>query len=118
MRASFESANADQGRLSARPGIDPFVASAAADRCLAGTVRAAVGSACRADGRILLPAHLQEETIMGDYDKGQDQGKPGQDDKPGFDKQQEQQGGKEDQGQDKGADFDKEDAGGKPDQQQ
>ena len=117
MRASFESANADQGRLSARPGIDPFVASVAPDRCFPGTVRPAVGSDPHASGRILLPAHL-EETIMGDYDKGQDAGKPGQDDKPGFDKQQEQQGGKEDQGQDKGADFDKEDAGGKPDQQQ
>jgi len=51
---------------------------------------------------------------MGDYDKGQDMGgKPGQDDKPGLDKQQEQQGGKPDQGQDQGGDF-----GGKPDQQQ
>lgn len=48
---------------------------------------------------------------MGDYDKGQDQGKPGQDDKPGFDKQQEQQGGKPDEGQDKGAEFDKDDGG-------
>jgi len=59
---------------------------------------------------------------MGDYDKGQDLGKPGQDDggKPDFDKQQEQQGGKPDQGQDKG-DFGKpgqdEDYGDKPQQQ-
>jgi hypothetical protein len=61
--------------------------------------------------------------IMGDYDKGQDMGKPAQNDggKPDFDKQQEQQGGKPDQGQDKGGDFGKEDAGDKfdkPDQQQ
>lgn len=47
---------------------------------------------------------------MGDYDKGQDMGKPGQDDggKQDFDKQQDQQGGKPDQGQDKGSDFGKE----------
>lgn len=49
---------------------------------------------------------------MGDIDKGQDQGgKPGQDDKPDFDKQQQQDGGKPDQ-QDQG------DAGEKPQQQQ
>ena len=56
---------------------------------------------------------------MGDYDKGQDQGKPGQDDKPDFDKQQEQQGGKPDQGQDKGfGKEDQDDKFGKDDQQQ
>jgi hypothetical protein len=65
---------------------------------------------------VLLPL-LREDNIMGDYDKGQDQGKPGQNDggKPGFDKQQEQQGGKPDQGQDN--DLGKED-GGKFDKQQ
>ena len=50
---------------------------------------------------------------MGDIDKGQGQGgNPGEDDKPDFDKQQQQQdGGKPDQ-QDQG------DAGEKPQQQQ
>ena len=48
---------------------------------------------------------------MGDYDKGQGKDQ-GQDGKPGFDKQQQQQGGKPDQGQDKGGDF------GKPGQDQ
>jgi hypothetical protein len=46
---------------------------------------------------------------MGDYDKNQDQGgKPGQDEKPGFDKQQEQQ--------EPGKDKQQGDDGGKPDQ--